>query len=365
MKQNQWKVEDVQQGNLEKLEKEKKKETKLFLNQIRKRPRFAQIFVDQYSLRDENVNKNIIEISKYLGRNLYDKKNLNMKIEKYLEEIDKKTNIMEENSFEDENSLNKDQILIHDIIMKNLAAEVDEDEEYHKMGKNEKEEIINLVKSGRKEKGQEEAFNEDFKMFQTFKQDVIKKEKINKSLGKTQFKNQIMEYDKYSGTKINSANNNGIHYTNKENYENYESYPDRTNNNYNNKNDFNNDLKRDKIEMKKKSLKKLETEEEILQTKIINHKNVKSADSKDTTIIIINNNKFSDKCSTEEINFHDNKFKSGSNFNKNLPPIKINNTIQYMGISNRSSSISQKENFTNTNNNIESLNSNSKGNSIV
>ena len=63
-KQEQWNEEDVQQGNMEKLEKEKKKETKLFLNQIKRRPRFAQIFVDQYSLRDENVNKNIIEINK-------------------------------------------------------------------------------------------------------------------------------------------------------------------------------------------------------------------------------------------------------------------------------------------------------------
>ena len=85
-KQEQFNEEDVQQGNMEKLEKEKKKETKLFLNQIRRRPRFAQIFVDQYSLRDENVNKNIIEINKHLGRNLYEKKNMNLKIERYLED---------------------------------------------------------------------------------------------------------------------------------------------------------------------------------------------------------------------------------------------------------------------------------------
>lgn len=221
MKQNQWKMEDVQQGNLEKLEKEKKKETKLFLNQIRKRPRFAQIFVDQYSLRDENTNKNIIEISKFLGRNLYEKKNLNSKIEKYLNELEKNNQIKEENSIQDEDSLNKEQILLQEMMLRNLALEDEEEKEYEKLGINEKQEIFNLVREGRKEKTKEEILHEDFGMFQTFKHDVIKKETMYKSLGKTQFKNQILNYSEYSGTQFNFAANTGVVNVNREFYENY------------------------------------------------------------------------------------------------------------------------------------------------
>jgi len=221
MKQNQWKMEDVQQGNLEKLEKEKKKETKLFLNQIRKRPRFAQIYVDQYSLRDESVNKNIIEISKFLGRNLYEKKSLNMKIDKYLQELEKDELIKEENSIEDEDSLNKEQLMIHDMMLKNLACENYEEDDYNKIGINEKQEILNLVKQGRTEKTDEDILNEDFEMFQTFKNDVIKKETMYKSLGRTQFKNQILNYSNYSGTQVNQGYNTGLININKEYYENF------------------------------------------------------------------------------------------------------------------------------------------------
>ena len=230
MKQNQWKVEDIQQGNLEKLEKEKKKETKLFLNQIRKRPRFAQIFVDQYSLRDENINKNIIEIRKYLGRNLYKKKNLNNKIEKYLQELEKNNLIMEENSIQEENSLNKEQNLLHEMMLHNMALEDEEDKEYHRMGVNQKQEIMSLVKEGRKEKTKEEIMQEDLYMFQTFKQDVIKKDTMYKSLGLTQFKNQILNYSEYSVPHVNSAANTGIVNVNRDFYENYRIDPSKISN---------------------------------------------------------------------------------------------------------------------------------------
>jgi len=363
MKQNQWKMEDIQQGNLEKLEKEKKKETKLFLNQIRKRPRFAQIFVDQYSLRDENVNKNIIEISKYLGRNLYDKKNLNMKIEKYLQEIEKNSNIKEENSMEEENSLNKEQLLIQEMILKNLNAEDDDEKEYEKLGINEKQEILNLVKSGRIEKSQEEIFHEDFNMFQTFKQDVIKKETMYKLLGKTQFKNQILHYSDYSGTQVNPAANTGTVNINREFYENYHINPNALNNNHfnNNLNNININSK-EKIDLKKLTLKKLDSGESLPDSRNVDPNILRSADSKDTPKMIRNNNKFSPKFSTEEINYQENNLNSGgSNFNLQLPPINMNGSVHSGRISNQSSKRSQKENILNTNNNIENLTYYSKG----
>jgi len=89
-KQIQWKIEEVQEGNLEKLEKEKKKETKSFLNQIRRRPRAPQQFIDQYSVREQKTNQNIVEINKILGKQHYDKKKLNKKIDEFISELEEK-----------------------------------------------------------------------------------------------------------------------------------------------------------------------------------------------------------------------------------------------------------------------------------
>jgi len=175
-------------------------------------------------LRDENVNKNIIEITKFLGRNLYEKKNLNTKIDKYLNEIEKKNLIKEENSIQEEDSLTKEQILLQETMLRNLALDAEGDKEYERLGVNEKQEILNLVREGRKEKTKQETLQEDLSMFETFKHDVIQKETMYKSLCKTQFKNQILHYSDYSGTQVNfaSAANTGIVNMNREFYENYQ-----------------------------------------------------------------------------------------------------------------------------------------------
>jgi len=205
-KQEQWNEEDVQQGNMEKLEKEKKKETKLFLNQIKRRPRFAQIFVDQYSLRDENVNKNIIEINKHLGRNLYEKKNMNLKIDKYLDQINNNDKVKEEDEYDEENSFDKEQLVLQQMMLKNLEFEEDADNTYDRIGIKEKEQILELVKRGRIEKNKDEIFKEDFELFQDFKQHVIKKEKIIKEMNKTQFKNPYSKDDDQNRQNINNLN---------------------------------------------------------------------------------------------------------------------------------------------------------------
>jgi hypothetical protein len=201
-KQEQWNEEDVQQGNMERLEKEKKKETKLFLNQIKRRPRFAQIFVDQYSLRDENVNKNIIEINKHLGRNLYEKKNMNLKIDKYLDVIDNNDKIKDEEELDEENSFDKENLFLQQMMLKKLEFDEDEDNVYDKLGIKEKEQILELVNKGKIEKNKEEIYKENFEMFQNFKQNVIKKEKILKEMSKTQFKNPYNNKDDYTNRQI-------------------------------------------------------------------------------------------------------------------------------------------------------------------
>lgn len=234
-KQQQWKVEDINQGNLEKLEKEKKKETKFFLNQIRRRPRFAQIFVDQYSLRDENVNKNIIEISKYLGRNLYEKKNMNLKIDKFLEELEKNNQLKGSNPIDDEDSLNKEQILLQQMVLKNFEDEQDE-ENYSKLGIKEKEEILPLLGEVREEKTREQEIKENFEMFKKFKNDVINKETKLKNQNKTQFKNEIVNYLEHSATKkkyneLNHLNNNDYIY-NENNFHSNQNSSSRNKSNY-------------------------------------------------------------------------------------------------------------------------------------
>jgi hypothetical protein len=223
-KQEQWNEEDVQQGNMERLEKEKKKETKLFLNQIKRRPRFAQIFVDQYSLRDENVNKNIIEINKHLGRNLYEKKNMNLKIDKYLDVIDNDNKINDEDELEEENSFEKENLFLQQMMLKKLEFEEESDNIYDKLGIKEKEQILKLVNKGRIEKNKEEIYKENFEMFQNFKQHVIKKEKIIKEMSKTQYKNpytnkedflnkQNLNINNLNEININSKLNNEILHT--------------------------------------------------------------------------------------------------------------------------------------------------------
>ena len=351
MKQNQWKMEDIQQGNLEKLEKEKKKETKLFLNQIRKRPRFAQIFVDQYSLRDENVNKNIVEISRYLGRNLYEKKNLNTKIEKYLNELEKNNLVKEENSVQNEDSLNKEQILLQEMMLRNLALDDEDEKEYEKLGVNEKQEILNLVHEGRKEKSKEEVLQGDFNMFQTFKQDVIKKETMYKSLGKSQFKNQIQNYTEYSGTQVNFAANTGIVNVNREFYENYRIDPSKVGaepqgpkKNFNNKHNHaeGNDNYKGKMNSNENSNCGSNAN---AASNNLNLSKIGSGKLSHNEGISHNNNKFSPKLTKEELN-------AGIS----LPPINPYAAGSYV-----SSAKDSQRNGINTNGNVEFTSQYSKG----
>lgn len=124
---------------------------------------------------------------------------MNLKIEKFIDEIDKKNFIKEAESIDNDDSLNKDQLIVHELIMRNLDNE--QIEEYNKLGTKEKEEILAVVKLGRKEKSKEEILKENIELFEKFKKEVLNKEKIYKSQKKTEFKNQIIGYSDYTGHK--------------------------------------------------------------------------------------------------------------------------------------------------------------------
>jgi hypothetical protein len=181
-KQVQWKIEDIQQENLEKLEKERRKETKMFLNQIKKRPRFAQQFIDQYSQRDNKINHQIMDINKILGKQFYDKKKLNRKIDEFIYELERRE--MEEEEEKLKSSIHEippeSQTANHEIRKllqkKNLLDEQEEQQEVE-FGKRENEIIYQLVNDGReKEKSPTERKMEIFQEFQKFKNKVIKME---------------------------------------------------------------------------------------------------------------------------------------------------------------------------------------------
>lgn len=181
-KQNQWRMEDIQQETIEKMEKERRKETKMFLNQIKKRPRFTQLYVDDYSKREENTNKNIVELNKMLGKQLYDKKRLNKKIDEFLYNIEK----MNENEPKEKSNLkdeeeSKSRIEVLNKLIRNLNEEKDEEYPF-KFGERENEIVISLVKENRfNEKSPDQKKIDEYKLFQEFKDKVINKSRYTKS----------------------------------------------------------------------------------------------------------------------------------------------------------------------------------------
>ncbi len=181
-KKVQWKVEDIQTENLEKLEKERRKETKTFLNQINKRPRFAQQYIDHYSQRDQKINNNIVDINKALGKQFYDKKKLNKKIDEFIIDMEIKNKEDEENlklSIK-EKPVNSNNDEIRKLLNKNLLNE-DDDREI-RFGERENEIVQALVNSTRDEKSHSAKNRELYNEFKTFKEKIVSQEKAKLSL---------------------------------------------------------------------------------------------------------------------------------------------------------------------------------------
>jgi hypothetical protein len=131
---------------------------------------------------------------------------MNLKIERYLDVIENDDKIKEDDEHEGENSYDKEQEALQQIMLKNLEFEEDMDKNYDKIGVNEKEQVLQLVKKGRMEKKKEEIFQENFELFQDFKQYVIKKERLIKDMNKTQFKNPYNKEDEINRQNLNNLN---------------------------------------------------------------------------------------------------------------------------------------------------------------
>ena len=67
-KKEEFRVKDEIEENMKKREAENKEARRSFFKEISKVPRVAQIYIDNYSLRDEETNKNIVELNRLLKK---------------------------------------------------------------------------------------------------------------------------------------------------------------------------------------------------------------------------------------------------------------------------------------------------------
>ncbi len=88
-----WQKEDKIIEANEQLELEQRKKTRLLLNQLKKRNRYAHLYIDDYSLRDKQVNKNILDLNKELGKRVMDKKKLNKVVEEFIESLERENSL--------------------------------------------------------------------------------------------------------------------------------------------------------------------------------------------------------------------------------------------------------------------------------
>jgi len=89
-KRVEWEKKDKEEENVKQIEIQNKNERKLYIREASKLPRTAQIFIDNYSLREGEVNRNIIEINKLLGKNKYDQSKINKKVDELLLDLEKR-----------------------------------------------------------------------------------------------------------------------------------------------------------------------------------------------------------------------------------------------------------------------------------
>lgn len=170
MKQTQWKLEDIQRENEQLLQKQRKKETRQFLNQIKKRPRFIQQYVDSYSHREEKINKEIVQLHSILGKKFYDKRKLNRKIDEFINELEHKENERRASDPEWRNAKENEVNLqdeVAEMIKRNLNSQSSDEEEVQ-IGKGEVNESFVLMSPG--------SNGKEYEDFLEFKSNVLEKE---------------------------------------------------------------------------------------------------------------------------------------------------------------------------------------------
>lgn len=86
LKQSKWKEEDKQRELINNMKYNNMLETNQFLQGVKKSNRLIQLYVDEYSLRDKQVNTNIKEFNKMMGsRSYFNKKTININLNRYMD----------------------------------------------------------------------------------------------------------------------------------------------------------------------------------------------------------------------------------------------------------------------------------------
>ena len=88
---------------MQKRDGENKESRRKFLKEIAKVPRTAQIFIDNYSLRDDETNRNIVELNRILKKQNNNKTKVNEKIDHFLIDLEER----KKNKLEDIDGINE------------------------------------------------------------------------------------------------------------------------------------------------------------------------------------------------------------------------------------------------------------------
>jgi hypothetical protein len=172
-KQVQWKEEDIYQQELKQKDKESKRLNQKFMRGNAKKHRKAQLFMDNYSKKDEAFMRNLLNINNILDKKLYDSKKVEKALDEYINIIEK------ENSME---GAKKDKDPYQELV-----------EKIKKRLKNEKVSEYNLIRDSEEiypsfNQGQNfpdggaaaKRKEEGYQAFLDFKKKVIEDEKSNK-----------------------------------------------------------------------------------------------------------------------------------------------------------------------------------------
>jgi hypothetical protein len=197
------------------LEKERKKDNKMFMNQIKRRPRAVQLFIDQYSVREQKLNKHIIELNNDLNKQTMDKKKLNKKVEEFINNIynEKVENDEIEQELSPIKNISDERQKLIEKMIKNMENETDENKDYI-LNLNEYE--VNLKKgtyNNSNNLNDEENKLKNLALFKEFKEKIISKEnqktliKLNKEEKNSKLNSQDTKNKSSTLLKLVSKNN--------------------------------------------------------------------------------------------------------------------------------------------------------------
>jgi hypothetical protein len=167
-KKEEFRVKDEIEENMKKREAENKEARRSFFKEISKVPRVAQIYIDNYSLRDEETNKNIVELNRLLKKQNMDKNKVNQKIDEFLLELEeRKKNHLDEIDRISYIKQEDDTNLIREQMRKNLLQEELDEEDNILVNKKILAKVPIDINN--------QTVNENFNVFKQFKERILDK----------------------------------------------------------------------------------------------------------------------------------------------------------------------------------------------